>query len=82
VGLRNTTLQLIEAERRDQLANMKELRARLNAEYDAFVASYGPVNDPKNSGLLDGDVGVESGLESGYRAKNGKVKASANKADI
>jgi N12 class adenine-specific DNA methylase len=82
IGLRNTALQLIEAERRDSTADMKELRARLNAEYDAFIDSYGLVNDSANSGLLQGDVGVESGLETSYRAKNGKVKSSAAKSDI
>ena len=82
IVLRNTVLQLIEAERADKAADMTVLRDRLNAEYDAFVAQHGYISDPDNAKLLDGDVGVESGLESGYRHKSAKAKSSANKADI
>jgi N12 class adenine-specific DNA methylase len=81
LGLRATTLKLIAAEMKNA-PDMEQLRAALNKEHDQFVAKYGYVSDPANSNLLDGDVGVESGLESGYRPKNGKTKASAKKSDI
>lgn len=81
LGLRNTALRLIAAEMQSA-PSMESLRTQLNAEYDAYVAKHGYVSDPANANLLDGDVGVESGLETGFKPKNGKAKASAGKSDI
>lgn len=91
LDLRNRALRLIRAEQTDD-PKMEELRTDLNTAYDAFVKANGFLSDPRNSNLLDGDIGVEAGLEASFNAavsaevsKSTGIparKASATKADI
>ncbi|MEU9019216.1 hypothetical protein [Actinomadura sp. NPDC048394] len=43
-GLRDTTLELLAAEERNNQPEMDRLRAQLNDRYDAYAAQYGPIN--------------------------------------
>ena len=91
LDLRNRALRLIRAEQSDD-PKMEDLRKDLNRAYDAFVKANGYLSDPRNSNLLDGDIGVEAGLESKFEpaisaevSKSTGVparKASATKSDI
>ncbi|MFI3270813.1 MAG: PLxRFG domain-containing protein [Pseudomonadota bacterium] len=91
LGLRNKTQELILAEK-SNAKNMEQLRKELNAMYDAFVAKYGFVSDPKNLSILGGDIKAEAGLEASYekevtlamaKKSGGKAQsAKASKADI
>jgi len=51
LDLRDTHQRLYEAERRDGVA-YDGLRRRLNERYDAFVRSYGRLNDRANAGIV------------------------------
>ncbi|CAB4134764.1 LT_GEWL domain containing protein [uncultured Caudovirales phage] len=81
LGLRAAALKLIESEMKNG-SDMDVLRKELNDKYDDFVAKNGHISDPANTSLLDGDVGVESGLEIDFKPKGSNSKASARKADI
>ena len=75
--LRNTALELIRAEKQDR-DNIELLRKKLNQEYDDF-AKLGTASKPEtvdgNLGLLQGDVDLESGLDS--VSKKGEVTKGA-----
>lgn len=91
LDLRNGTLRLIQEELADG-PHIEKLRKELNEAYDAFVKKHGFISAPKNSRLLGGDIGAESGLESSYEAavttadykRTGDKprKAQATKSDI
>ncbi|MBM7070865.1 DEAD/DEAH box helicase family protein [Shewanella sp. 202IG2-18] len=64
--IRNTALALLKAEKQN-LSNVEALRTQLNKDYDA-LASMGTKSKPesieKNLGLLNGNLDIESGLDS------------------
>jgi len=91
--LRQQTIEMIALEMADApIKLLDKHRALLNKSYDAFVKEHGFLADPANSKLMDGDIGLEFGLENSYqkalsvaRAKATGMKpkpASAKKADI
>ena len=91
--LRQQTIEMIALEMADAPVKLLDKhRALLNKSYDAFVKEHGFLADPANSKLMDGDIGLEFGLENSYqkalsvaRAKATGMKpkpASAKKADI
>lgn len=61
VALRHSLQELLQAQRLHDLSNPEHkaeyeaLRARLNTQYDTFVASYGAVSQPENATLLRRD---------------------------
>lgn len=63
LGLRRQTLALITAEQNDD-PRMGRMRKDLNDAYDAFVAAHGFIGE--NVAVLDGDIGLEVGLESSF----------------
>lgn len=81
LGLRSATLRLIRAEQTDA-SNIETLRRELRAAYDAFVGKFGFVSDQKNVNALQGDIGVELGLEVDYRPAEDDTPASAKQASI
>lgn len=89
--LRSLGYKLINAERADSKF-IEQLRKSLNTKYDAFVKEHGFISSNANTSLMDGDVKIESGLETNYRkaitatkaSKSGFAasKDSADKADL
>lgn len=67
LGIRNSTLELIRAEKLDS-NDIESLRRKLNKEYDSFTSKFGtkkkPISISENINLLRGDIGIESGLDS------------------
>lgn len=76
LGLRETALKLIEAERFD-MKGIEDLRAQLNKEYDAFQKEYGYINDSANATLMDNDIKIEAGLEIKYKKPITPARAKA-----
>lgn len=72
LDLRNRTLELIAAEQSDA-TEIEDLRSGLNAAYDAYVQAHGYIGE--NIGVLDGDLGVEVGLEASYEPAIGAEAA-------
>lgn len=64
--MRNTALSLMRSERQDR-DDMDALRKQLNDEYDAFTKAHTTkkvtASIDGNLGLLNGDLGIESGLD-------------------
>jgi len=62
LGLRDTTIRLLEAEAtsRDDTDEITRLRAELNARYDAYVGAYGPLNRAswRRTGRVDPETGA------------------------
>lgn len=67
LALRDLTYNLIDAERFDRTEQIDVLRARLNEQYDTFVAKFGYINDAANASLMSDDIKIEFGLEVNYR---------------
>lgn len=83
--LRKATTQLVGMEMADaDPAEIERQRGDLKAQYEAFVAKNGPVNDPPNRAILRGDVGIEAGLEESYSKgqKRGGAGGTAKQASI
>jgi N12 class adenine-specific DNA methylase len=79
LNMRNTALSLIRAEKQD-LKEMNALRKKLNQQYDAFVLEHSTktktASIDDNLGLLRGDLGIESGLDS-FNKASGKISKHA-----
>lgn len=86
INLRKNAMALMAAERspHSKSADLEAMRAKLNTQYDAFVAKFGLVNDPANVSILRGDEGIEFSLEFGYRKPEGakRTGGTAEKADL
>lgn len=65
--LREMTLAQVNMETRGA-DGIEANRKALNKAYDAFVAKFGAVNASKNKSAMQGDIGVETGLEEKYEA--------------
>jgi N12 class adenine-specific DNA methylase len=79
IGMRDTIRSLLRSQALDNPENViKRLRKRLNAEYDAFVDKYGPLNLRKNARLIlqNPDAGLLFGLEHWDKTQQ-KVKQKA-----
>lgn len=74
LGLRTIAHDLLNAEKTDA-PNMEDLRKELNIAYDAFVGAYGFVSDPQNMNIMQGDIGLELGLEDQYTPAEPAQKA-------
>lgn len=81
LAIRNTTLELIQAEKTGG-DNIEPLRQRLNTQYNEFAKAFAgkgkngaPATISGNLNVLDGDVGIESGLD--FVSPSGEVTKSA-----
>tara|TARA_R110000764_G_scaffold239995_1_gene341380 strand:- start:3763 stop:20673 length:16911 start_codon:yes stop_codon:yes gene_type:complete len=67
LGLRELSLKQLDLERNDApTRSMEANRKALNKAYDAFVDTYGLISDPANLNVMQGDIGLEMGLEAAY----------------
>jgi N12 class adenine-specific DNA methylase len=72
--LRNKTNELLNMERTtkgDETKEMQKAREGIARSYRAFVKKWGYLGDPENQKVLQGDTGMEQGLEANYKKKEG-----------
>ncbi|MFA9202810.1 MAG: Eco57I restriction-modification methylase domain-containing protein, partial [Flavobacteriales bacterium] len=82
LNLRAATQEMISLEMQDAPKNiLNDKRKALNAMYDAFVKEHGFISDNANRSLMDGDIGLESGLELSYTKAITAARAKAMGVD-